>query len=246
VTAMPGIPPDYFRRLYEAERRHWWPVGMRRIAASLLAGRLRGSLLDAGCGTGGFLAWAAGRGRFDRLCGSDLSPEAVELARQAIPEADIRVAPLHALPFEDSAFDLALLADVLQHVHEDEVEHGLRELRRVLRPGGMLLVRTNGGRRGRRARADWRLYDPVSLTEELRRGGFRVERLTHANALLSLLEREPRPPTESTCGIPVPVGAARNAFGSALLSAEARWLRRPDRRLPFGHTLFALARPEAS
>ncbi len=56
---------------------------MREITAALLHERLaRGhlSLLDAGCGTGGFLAWAAGTGSFDRLAGVDISAEAVELA----------------------------------------------------------------------------------------------------------------------------------------------------------------------
>jgi SAM-dependent methyltransferase len=238
---MQNIPEDYYRRLHEAEERHWWSVGMRRITASLLEGRLQGALLDAGCGTGGLLAWARAQGTFERLCGTDLSSEAVELARRSVPEADVHVAPLHELPFADGSFDVVVLADVLQHVAEAEVDHGLQELRRVLRHDGALLVRTNGSRRGRRVRADWRLYDTRSLADELTRAGFRIERVTHTNMVLSAFGREPAAPTESSCGIPAPAGRLRSVVGSTLLRAEAGYLRAPGRSLPRGHTLFALA-----
>ena len=54
---MSGYPPEYFTALAAVEDDHWWHRGMRAIAAALL-GERRGALLDAGCGTGGFLAWA--------------------------------------------------------------------------------------------------------------------------------------------------------------------------------------------
>ena len=61
---MRGVPDDYYRRLHEVDTRHWWHLGMRSIEAVLLGDRLQRtgqSVLDAGCGTGGFLAWAASR-----------------------------------------------------------------------------------------------------------------------------------------------------------------------------------------
>ena len=112
------------------------------------------------------------------MAGVDISAEAVELARDAVPGAELHVAPVHDLPFQDSSFDVAVLNDVLQHVDEDEVDAGLRELRRVLRPDGVLLVRTNGGRHARREQADWRLYDAGSLEAELEAAGFGVLRIT--------------------------------------------------------------------
>jgi SAM-dependent methyltransferase len=235
---MKGVPDDYYRRLAEVEQRHWWMRGMRETAAALLGPRLRGALLDAGCGTGGFLRFAADRRCCERLAGTDLSPEAVEAARRRVPEAELHVAPLHRLPFEDGSFDVAVLNDVLQHVHEDEVEPGLRELRRVLR--GPLLVRTNGACHGDSHRPDWRLYDARSLARDLERGGFRVERVTHANAIMSLAGRKPRPPTRGTCGIPRVPGRVASAVGSSALSLERRWLAAGG-SLPYGHTLFALA-----
>jgi SAM-dependent methyltransferase len=242
---------DYYRRLHAVDTSHWWQRGMREIEAALLGERLRTrgqSLLDAGCGTGAFLAWAVSTGAFDRLCGADLSAEAIELAREVVPQADLRVAPLGRLPFEDGAFDLVALEDVLQHVDEGEVGAGLGELRRVLRRDGVLLVRTNGARRARRERPDWRVYDPDALAVELRRGGFRVLRLTYANAALSALAavrgRVPRAPTPALDGIPAGASGAKEAAASRLLDLEARYLAKPGRRLPYGHTLVALAAPE--
>jgi SAM-dependent methyltransferase len=244
------VPSDYYRQLHLTEQRHWWYRGMLEIEAALLGDRLARtgqSLLDAGCGAGGFLAWARSIGTFDRLAGIDPSGEAIELARAALPNADLRVGSAHDLPFEDASFDLAVLNDVIQHVHENEVAQSLRELRRVLRPSGALLVRTNGGLRGFRARDDWRKYDRHSLAQTLRRSGLDVERLTAANTALSLLAaargRTPRAPTDVGHGIPVDRDGARARVGESLLRLEARYLRHPGRTLPYGHTLLALATP---
>jgi SAM-dependent methyltransferase len=245
------VPGDYYRRLHEVDRSHWWHVGMDGIARSLAGDRLErgGSLLDAGCGTGGFLARARELGTFDRLCGFDVSAEAVELAREAVPEAEVRVAPLDVIPFGDDEFDLAVSLDVLQHVLEDALDRGLGELRRVLRPGGALLVRTNGARHGQRERDDWRVYDAATLAVELRRAGFAVRRVTYANTALSFAAaargRFPHAPTSETSGIPSPGGGVTAAVGSALLRLEAWFLASPRIRLPYGHTLFALAERQA-
>jgi SAM-dependent methyltransferase len=247
---MRGVPDDYYRRLHEVDTRHWWHLGMRSIEAVLLGDRLQRtgqSVLDAGCGTGGFLAWAESTGAFDRLAGSDVSAEAIELAREVVPQAELRVAPLDALPFEDAAFDLVVVEDVLQHVHQDALDRSFAELRRVLRPDGALLIRTNGGRHARNERVDWRLYDAPTLAHDLERGGFRPLRVTYANMPLSaaaaFFGRTPRAPTSASHGIPAPEGSAKTAIGSRLLALEARYLARPGRSLPYGHTLLALAVP---
>jgi len=244
---MQDVPGDYYRRLREVDTRHWWHVGMRSLAATLLDGRLHGALLDAGCGTGGFLAWAAGTDAFTRLCGIDLSAEAIELAREAVPGAELHTGPLDRIPFGDGEFDVVVSLDVLQHVSEGLLDASLRELRRVVRPGGALLVRTNGDRRARRVRDDWRAYDAEMLAADLRRGGFAVRRLTYANAMLSLAAaargRRPEAPTGGSCGIPPVEEGAKAAAGRALLELETRIVARGG-SLPYGHTLFALAERE--
>lgn len=244
------LPPDYYRSISSVEQRHWWHRGMRDVAAALLGDRLqrdRQSLLDIGCGTGGYLEWAKATGRFAHLAGVDVSAEALALAHERVPEAELALASAALIPFDDSSFDLVSLNDVLQHIHEDELAQSLAELRRVIRPGGALLLRTNGGRNGRRDAADWRLYDLASLRSELERGGFAVERITHANLILSVWGRlrghVPRTPDAQSHGIPRPAGGFATAIGSRLLGLEARFLRGGNRRLPFGHTLLGLATP---
>lgn len=246
----PGIRSDYYDRVHAAEARHFWYVGMREIAASLLGQHLRQPgqrVLDAGCGTGGFLLWLAQTASPARLAGVDIGSAALELARERLPHADLRHASLASLPFEDDSFDLVFGNDVLQHVPEDEVEYSLGELRRVLAAEGLLVLRTNGSRRLRRERDDWRAYDRRALVAVLERAGFACERVTHANMLLSLYSelrgRRPTAPSVERDGIPArPPARVVNAIGGLLLAVEARWLRRRGATLPFGHTLFALAR----
>jgi SAM-dependent methyltransferase len=245
----PGIPPDYYDRIFDVEETHWWYRGMRDISAALLGARLTEPgrrLLDAGCGTGGFLGWALERGAFARAAGVDIGSAAIELARRRLPVADLRVAPLRALPFADASFDLVVSNDVLQHVDESDVGESLAELRRVLDVGGTLLLRTNGSRRLRRERHDWRAYDRETLREQLESAGFRCERVSYANTLLSLYGairgRAPRAPSEDRDGLPRSTPSDLvSTVGARLLRAEARWLAGAGRTLPYGHTLFAVA-----
>lgn len=89
-----------------------------------------GSVLDAGCGEGetlarlGFLSQA-------RTAGVDLSEQAVRHAASRIPWAEVSVADVAELPFEDDSFDLVLCLEVLEHLREPEV--ALDELSRVSR-----------------------------------------------------------------------------------------------------------------
>ena len=163
------------------------------------------------------------------LSGIDVSGEAIETARRRVPGAQLSVGPLVDLPYGDASFGVAVSNDVLQHVREQEIAASLEELRRVLRPEGVLAVRTNGGRTGRRERDDWRLYDARSLRGDLELAGFSVERLTYANALLSAVGaargRSPRAPTASGSGLPSAPGKAASVVGAATLALEKRVAR---------------------
>jgi SAM-dependent methyltransferase len=245
----PGVPRDYYERIAEVDEHHWWYRGMLSIEFVILGERLLRPdqrLLDAGCGTGGLLRYVAEARSFASLAGVDLGSDAIAIARRRVPSARLEVAPLRELPFEDSSFDLVVMHDVLQHVDEREVPASLVELRRVLAADGVLLLRTNGSRRLRREREDWRAYDRAALEETLREAGFECQRITYANMLLSIFaalrRRVPHAPTETSSGVPpADESAFKRQIGFLLLAAEARWLARPGRRLPYGHNLLAVA-----
>lgn len=92
-------------------------------------------MLDVGCGTGDLLRRL---GRRFVPAGCDPAEEMLERARAANPGADLRIAAAEALPFDDRSLDVALLIEVVRYL--DDPRPALRELARVLRPGGIALV----------------------------------------------------------------------------------------------------------
>jgi SAM-dependent methyltransferase len=126
-----------YRELYELEDRHWWFRSRRRVLWALL--RRAGlppspRILDAGCGTGRNLVEFGGLGEAE---GVDFSSDAVSFCRLRGLER-VRQAPLEELPFESGRFDLALAADVIEHLDDDR--RALAELRRVSAAGGRLVA----------------------------------------------------------------------------------------------------------
>ncbi|WP_055585149.1 class I SAM-dependent methyltransferase [Peterkaempfera griseoplana] len=93
-------------------------------------------VLDVGTGTGTVAAAACARGA--RVTAVDAEPGMVELAARAAPAAEVRVAVLPELPFPDAAFDAVTGNFVLNHVGRPAV--ALTELRRVVRPGGLIAL----------------------------------------------------------------------------------------------------------
>jgi ubiquinone/menaquinone biosynthesis C-methylase UbiE len=100
-------------------------------------------ILDAGCGRGETLLACARLGA--EVAGIDYSETAVELTREVLsdfPGADIRVGDVTALPWPDDSFDRIQFSDVIEHLDPPQTVPALAEFRRVLKPGGYLLVHT--------------------------------------------------------------------------------------------------------
>jgi SAM-dependent methyltransferase len=94
-------------------------------------------LLDVGAGPGTITADLAGI--VGDVVATEVSEDAAAITRAGAPGVDVRVADIHALPFEDGEFDVVHAHQVLQHV-ADPVG-ALREMARVTRPGGLVAAR---------------------------------------------------------------------------------------------------------
>jgi ubiquinone/menaquinone biosynthesis C-methylase UbiE len=122
----------------------------RRIYDDLieLAGITAGErVLDVGCGPG-YLSRRAARvvGPSGRVEGIDPSPETIAYAtRRAPSNASFTVATAERLPQPDDSFDVVLSSLALHHIEPDQRLAALREMRRVVRPDGRLLVLDFGG-----------------------------------------------------------------------------------------------------
>ncbi|MCX7669366.1 MAG: class I SAM-dependent methyltransferase [Anaerolineae bacterium] len=232
-----GTMHDNYRELLARHGRlHWWLAGMRQIVWALL-NNPQGRLLDIGCGPGWLIAeaprgvWATG----------------VDLELQFARVRPVVKGDAHRLPFPDRAFTIVTALDVLEQAGIDP-RTVLAEARRVLVPGGRLLVRVpahpalygphdafwGGARRYRRA----------ELEGLIRRAGFIIHRLTYANSLLfpvgaaaRLAARFGRLSGNDLYPAPEPF----NRLLTGVLALEARWLRTHD--FPLGLSLLCLAEP---
>ncbi len=122
---VPGIFDRYARELVDRAR----PIGPSD------------RILDLGCGTGIVARVLRERlGGAARITGLDAAPPMIAMAKSVAPELDFREGNAMALPFADHSFDLILSQQMLQFVPDRAL--ALREARRVLVPGGRLLLST--------------------------------------------------------------------------------------------------------
>jgi SAM-dependent methyltransferase len=242
------MQPHTYAIMREVEDKHWWFVGRRRIIASWVEGlcreigKRRPRILDVGCGTGANLQMLA---EFGVAEGVDVSAEALEFCR-ARGLGRVRQGAAESLPYEDAQFDLVTGLDVVEHLDDDVA--GLREMFRVLRPGGRALVFVPA------FMFLWGVQDDVShhrrrytlaeLKDKLSEAGLTVERASYANitffapilfgrVLMRLTGL--RPASENNINI-----GALNGLLGRILGSERWWLRRM--KLPFGVSAICVAR----
>jgi SAM-dependent methyltransferase len=237
--------------MYEVEGTHWWFAGRRRILESFveeivarlnLQGRAEPRILDVGCGTGANLEMLA---QFGDAEGVDVSEDALAFCR-ARGLTKVTHGEAERLPYADDSFDLVTALDVVEHLDDDA--SGLREMRRVLRPGGRALLFVPA------FMWLWGVQDDVShhrrrytlpqLKGRVREAGFEVERATYANVTFfapilagRLLMRATgaRPASENNINV-----SALNGVLGQLFGAERFWLRHLN--FPFGVSAVCVAR----
>ncbi|MEA3402260.1 MAG: methyltransferase domain-containing protein [Armatimonadota bacterium] len=176
---------EELHQMYELEDQYWWFIGRRRIVHRLIEfyGPQRDDLriLDAGCGTGGTLVALRDLGE---AWGCDISQQAVTLARTR-GLSDLRLCDVVKLTFEDESFDVVVSCDVLEHVEQDAL--AMREMARVLKPGGLLVVTVPAHMflwsEHDEALAHLRRYEPAAFRGLVEGAGLRVQKMTQAVAL---------------------------------------------------------------
>ncbi|MFL6334282.1 MAG: class I SAM-dependent methyltransferase [Pyrinomonadaceae bacterium] len=241
--------------LYALEESLWWFVGMREVTRAVLDPFCpqgpRRDVLDAGCGTGGMLTWLERYAGGGRVAGIDLSADALDFCRSR-GLRDVAQASVTALPFAGETFDLVTSFDVLvQLPGEGSDETAMREMFRVLRPGGVAYARA--------AAYEWmrsghdealhtqRRYTLPQLSERMERAGFRVRRATYANSLLLpaaafrrlVLKRLGL--ADSGSDVKPPGAEWLNRALASALKVEASLLERPAARLPAGLSAICIA-----
>jgi SAM-dependent methyltransferase len=237
-------------RTAEAEERHFWFKALRRNARLLLerglAGRVPSLIVDCGAGTGRNLDWLS---RFGPAVGVELSPTGLAYGRKQ--HRRLVQASVTALPFADATADVATSFDVVYCLDDAAERQAVREMWRILRPGGLAIVNAAALDVLRGSHSvlthERRRYTRRSLANLLTGAGFTIETLTFTNtsafpaalAVRWLERRSGRAGTASDADLQVPA-APINAVFNALSSLEAGWLRVAN--LPVGTSVLALAR----
>lgn len=241
---------DRLEATARAQDTHFWFRGFRRFLSDRLdhvttGGRRVVRILDCGCGAGANLELL---GRYGRVYAFDLSEIGLRHARRSgrrLVRADIA-----RIPFPDATFDLVTSFDVFQMLPDDRLV--LREMARVLRPGGTILISAAAleALRGDHSSVweEARRYTPAMARSLVMSAGLEISDVSFLFAslvpLMYLVRAAQRrfPASASLRGrsdIEVP-SALVNTMLSGLLAGEAMLARRIA--MPFGSSLLVTAR----
>jgi SAM-dependent methyltransferase len=246
-----------FTLFAELADRHWWFLGRRALYLPLLAQVLRRdgiaadrarSVLDVGCGVGGWLGPLA---PFGTVTGLELDEPSVAFCREHGLRRTLVAASDH-LPVPAASQDLLCLWDVLEHTPDDRAV--LAEMRRCLRPGGHLAISVPAYQwlyaNNDRFAHHFRRYTRGELVGKLREAGLEVRKATYVNFVLGLaiipavlllkakerLLGADRDSNNLDVGVPRPL----NALLAGIFGGERHVLRHVS--APFGHSLLVIAR----
>lgn len=176
---------EQYKLLYELEDDYWWHVALRNLIISTIASNTKNKtdikILDAGCGTGGNLV---ALNKMGYAVGIDLSKEAIYFSKQRGIDKLVE-GSVSKLPFKDNCFDVLLSVDVLYHRQVDDDTLALKELYRVSKENGILILHLPAFEflRGPHDKAvhTQRRYRRSDIKKKLMSIGFKIKKITYKN-----------------------------------------------------------------
>ena len=176
-----------YERNYRLEQHYWWFVGVRAMVQSLLSLRARngslGKVLDLGCGTGALLDYL--RYCSTELWGLDVSQEGLKFCALR-GHKNLVLADATRIPFRENYFDVITAIGLIEHLDDDQ--SFLHEVRRLLKPNGMLVLLTSS------FPYLWSMHDTANehrrryylrmLNQQINQIGFQTIRFSHLNFFL--------------------------------------------------------------
>ena len=238
-----------YDKLDRVEDRMWWFAAMHRnlltLSRRLPLGAASLPVLDAGCGTGGFLARLSGCYPERAIFGIDVDPHAC--ARAAVKSVrSVCAGSVNDLPFADGALAAIFSADVLCHEGVDE-RHALRQFHRCLVEDGWLILNLPAYRwmlsRHDAAVDNIRRYTARGLCRLLQAVGFQPIYVSYWNAMLfplMVITRKLLPGTQGAASdvnlYPLPIDVL-----CRVATQVETVLLRAGMRFPFGGSVIAIA-----
>src|SRR4029453_13828656 len=190
-TSYDLVADEYVRRIFD-ELQHK-PLDRQLLDRFAAGVRGIGPVCDIGCGPGHVARYLHERG--GQVCAVDLSPVLVERARRMTPGVEFRQGDMIALDAPDEAWAGIVAFYSIIHISRGDMARPLRELRRGVRPGGILLLAFHIGDDtihldewwGQRVCVDFFFFRSDEVARYLREAGFEIE---------EVIEREPYPDVE--------------------------------------------------
>src|SRR3989344_271642 len=132
---------DVYQNMYAGQDTFWWHRGMRKFFGVFLEKYVRSTnniILDIGCGTGALFPVLK---KYGTVYGLDISEEAVLYAKKTGIAKEVKQGNASTIPYGADIFDVVVCSDLLYHANVEDDKAVLIEIRRVLKKGGLLVIK---------------------------------------------------------------------------------------------------------